>query len=451
MKSMFTVFLSLILAVPALSQQKKTLNLEGAINMALERNARIVQARNNLEAAQFGTQAAVGGLLPSLDANASFSRQQNWRDDPTGTVYYNGVPIQAGGASFQAINNYSTGLNSRVILFNGFANTSNVSRARANAVASEYSLTRAEQSTIFLTTQYYLDVVRTYELLTVNEDNLKRSKRQLERITESNKVGAVALADVYRQQVQAGNDELALIQAQSNHEKAKADLIAFLGADFATEEYSIEMNGIPKDIDTSEFAAVNARYAGFENLVKTAIGKRPDYQASVENVNSADASVRIARAGHFPTVSASASYGYNNSDFDRLRDNKNLSFNLSVSLPIFSGFSTQYQIQQAQVQRNNAEEDLHQAQRQIAVDVRKALLDLEAAQKQVTVTQTSVQSAEMDRKIAEEKYNLGAGTLLDLLVAHANYTTALSNKVNAVTNYLLAKRGAEFALGTITK
>lgn len=85
------------------------------------------------------------------------------------------------------------------------------------------------------------------------------------------------------------------------------------------------------------------------------------------------------------------------------------------------------------------------------VDLRKALLDLEAAEKQVTVTQTSVVSAEMDRKIAEEKYSLGAGTLLDLLVANANYTNALSNKVNAVTSYLLAKKQVEYAVGTITK
>jgi outer membrane protein TolC len=57
----------------------------------------------------------------------------------------------------------------------------------------------------------------------------------------------------------------------------------------------------------------------------------------------------------------------------------------------------------------------------------------------------------MDRKIAEEKYNLGAGTLLDLLVATANYTTALSNKVNAVVGYLLSKKQAEYALGTLSK
>jgi outer membrane protein TolC len=67
------------------------------------------------------------------------------------------------------------------------------------------------------------------------------------------------------------------------------------------------------------------------------------------------------------------------------------------------------------------------------------------------ITQKSVASAEMDRKIAEEKYSLGASTLLDLLVATANYTTALSNKVNAVMSFLLAKKAVEYSLGTISR
>jgi outer membrane protein len=108
-------------------------------------------------------------------------------------------------------------------------------------------------------------------------------------------------------------------------------------------------------------------------------------------------------------------------------------------------------VDQAQAQQKNAAEGLRQSERQVTVDIRKALLDLESAEKQVGVTQTSVESADMDRKIAEEKYNLGAGTLLDLLIANANYTTALSNKVNAAIGYLLAKKQVEFAVGTISQ
>ncbi len=432
------------------AQEPVTLTLDKSVELALQKNSTVVQARNTVDAAHTAERAAVGGLLPSLSANASFSRQQSWRSQPEGVYFYNGIPLQTGGSSFQAINSYSSGLSSRVVLFDGFSSTSNVSRTQADASATEFTLDRTEQNTIYQTNQLFLNVVRTQELLKVSEDNLKQSRRQLERIVESNKVGAVAIADVYRQQVQVGSDELALIQAQSNFEKAKADLVAYLGVDF-NDQYAFDFQGIPSDIDTTEFAALNAQYSNLDNLVGGALERRPDYRASLESLNSAESGVTMARAGHLPTVSASGSFGYSNTELSNLTDNRNLYFSLNFTLPIFSGFSVQNQVEQAEVQRRNAEQQVQQAERQMRVDVRKALLDLDAAEKQIGVTKASVESAQMDRQIAEEKYNLGAGTLLDLLIANANYTTALSNKVNAVTGYLIAKKGVEFAVGTISR
>ncbi len=435
-------------ASPAVS-----LTLDKCVEMAVEKNSSVIQAQNSLEALHSDVQAAVGNLLPTLEASVSYFNRRDWSPaTAAGTRFITGVGEISTPPSdgFSLSESYNAGFDGRIILFNGFANYATVNRTKAVASAGEYNLTRTQQNTIIQTNSLFLDVVRTYQLLKVSDDNLKRSQRQLERITESNKVGSVALADVYRQRVQVGTDELSLITAQSNHEKAKADLIAYLGIDY-NQEYRFDFTGIPDNIDTMEFAALNARYADFNGIVSTAVEKRPDYQGSVENLNSADASVTSAKAGYFPTISASGSYGYTNQYFSNLSDNRNLSITLSVSLPIFNGFSTQNSIQQAQVNRRNADEKLKQSQRQIRVDVRKALLDLEASEKAVTVTQTSVESADMDRKIAEEKYNLGAGTLLDLLIANANYTTSLSNKVKAVTDYLLAKKQADYALGTISK
>jgi len=259
------------------------------------------------------------------------------------------------------------------------------------------------------------------------------------------------LADVYRQRVQAGNDELAVIQAQSNYESSKADLIAYLGVEYDEKAWIIDVSQAPTDIDTTEFGELNHRYDNFDNLVATGVEQRPDHQATGEALNAASSSVTIARAGHLPTVSAGGSYGYSNPKLDKLTDNRSLSLNLSVSLPIFNGFGTSNAVEQARIQEMNAREDMEQSKRQIAVDVRKALLNLEQAEKRLIVTKTSVFSAEMDRKIAEEKYNLGAGTLLDMLVATANYTNAVSGKVNSIFDFLLAKKSMEYALGSITQ
>ncbi|MDP2207462.1 MAG: TolC family protein [Bacteroidota bacterium] len=419
---------------------KNVINLNKAIEMALQRNITVLQSKNTVESQQSTYQSAIGGLLPNLNASGSFNRTQSWQD-VTGLL--------GDQTLFSARNLYSSGISSNVTLFNGFANIANVNRSNSNIRSSEYSYERVKQNIIYQTHQLFLNVVRTHQLLKVNEENLKRSSRQLERIEEMNRVGAISLADVYRQRVTTGNDELALINAQNNFEKAKADLTLFLSIE-TDATYDFDVSEVSIEVDTSEFVLINAKYQDKTALAKKAIESRPDYQSTTQNVRSAQSSLTIARSGLYPIVSANASYGLSDKEFAKISDNRSLSTGVTLSLPIFSGFQTKNAIEQAIITQRNADDLLKQNERQISVDIQKAQLDIEAAQKQVKVTQASVFSAEMDRKIAEEKYNLGAGTLLDLLIASANYINAQSNQVNAAISYLLSKKQMEYALGTIS-
>jgi outer membrane protein len=99
------------------------------------------------------------------------------------------------------------------------------------------------------------------------------------------------------------------------------------------------------------------------------------------------------------------------------------------------------------VERKNADLSLQQTQRNINVEIKKALLDLDAARKQYEVSLKGLTSSTQDYRIAEERYNLGAGTLLDLLTANANLINAQANKVNASYDYITAKRQVEYVLG----
>ncbi|MDL1893190.1 TolC family protein, partial [Sphingobacteriales bacterium CHB3] len=157
--------------------------------------------------------------------------------------------------------------------------------------------------------------------------------------------------------------------------------------------------------------------------------------------------VTSARSTYFPTISAFARYGLTGQNFSTLSDRKNLNWGLSLSWNLFDGFRTNNQLQSAQVQRKNAELSLQQTERSINVEVKKALLDLEAARKTYEVSLKGLISATEDRKIAEERYNLGAGTLLDLLTANAGLVSAQANNVNAVYNYIIAKRNVEYSVG----
>jgi outer membrane protein len=420
----------------------KPITLDGAVQIALERNINVLTAQYALEGQQSAVTAAYGNLLPTLSANGNWQRTQA----QTQTTFSQGLELPIPQTS--TTNSFRTSISSNLLLFDGFASTAGVNRATSTAVSAEQTVNRSRQSVVFQVQTLYSNLLRDEELLKVNEDNLKRDRRQLEQIVESNRVGSKSIADVYRQQVQVGNDELALIQAQNTYDKARADLVFALGLS-VTDAYDFHDPSIKPDIDTTEFKAVNEQYRDYRSLVNEALGVRPDYLSAAENVNAANSAVTVAIGGHFPTISAFASYGFNSPKISNLSDNRSLIWGLNLSFPLFNGWQTTNQVQQAKVTLKTAEQELSQAERQVQVDIAKSLLDLEAAEKQVYVTINSVISATEDRRIAEEKYSLGAGTILDLLTAEANYTLALSNKVNAAYNYFLVKKQLEYNIGRI--
>jgi outer membrane protein len=338
------------------------------------------------------------------------------------------------------------GLGASYTLFDGLRRESSFIQSKANATATEQTAIRTNQSIRYQVESAYLNILRLEKLVTVSEENLKRDRRQLERITESNRVGALSLADVYRQQSQVASDELSVINAQNAYDKAKADLIALIGLD-VSKEYRFADAGISTSVDAAELASSQDLIKGIGDIVKNALGSRPDYVAAKEGYRIADWSVVSARSGYLPSLSASANYSMSNEKFQDLNNNKTYSWGISLRWSIFDAFQTNEAIQTAIAQRRNSETNLTQLEREIAVEVKKALLDMEAARKQVDVSAKGLQSATEDRKIAEERYNLGAGTLLDLLIANAGLVNAEANSINASYNYIIAKRNLEFVIG----
>ncbi len=439
--------LAMIMLSPATNfSQTKVLTLGAAKSLALERNLSVVQADNNVTAAQGTVLAAYGNYLPTLSATATAQRYQSQRpaEQP---IYFNGIPISAGSSGLTVQNQFNTALDLNYTLFDGLAREGRFNSAKMNAVATEHTGQRTRQSVMYQVETSYLNVLRNQQLVSVNEENLKRDNRQLERIVESNKVGAAAIADVYRQQSTVAADELALITAQNNFDGAKADLLALVGLN-AGDEYTVADSTVSTTVTQADIDSTTAMYANLDALYQRAVVARPDMLSATEQLDAAGSSVTSARSGYFPTVSAFAGYGFGPAtEISALTDYKGLNWGLQLRWNLFDAFQTNQSMQSALAQERNAQVSLAQTKLNIMVDVKKALLNLDAARKQYQASQQGVRSATEDRKIAEEKYNLGAGTLLDLLTASANLVNAQANLVNASYNYLISKKNVEYVIG----
>ena len=439
------LFLAASMSVSA--QVKTPMTLQQALTVALEKNFNVISAANSYESQKSSVTSAYGNFLPSVSANGGWNRSQSWQPAGQNIQYINGEPISLGATSGITTSNYfNAGLSAGVTLFDGFSMPARLNRAQLNESSSEQNLLRTRQNVVYQTQGLYLNVLRTKSLVKVNEDNLKSSRQQLDRIVESNKVGAVALADVYRQQVTTANAELGLIQAQATDDNAKTTLLSYLSLDVYSE-YDYSDDSIEMEVKAMDYEQLKTQYADYNSLVRKALDTRADFKAVQFQKQGSEKDVTMAQSGYWPTVSANAGYSLGNSELDKLSDKKTLSYGLNISIPIFSGFKTSVATQQAQLSSQIADEQVRQTQRQVQADVKKALLDLESAYKQLDVTVKNVQSATEDQRIATERYSLGAGTLLDQLTAMANFTKAQSDNVNASYNYVYAKQEMKYVLG----
>lgn len=131
--------------------------------------------------------------------------------------------------------------------------------------------------------------------------------------------------------------------------------------------------------------------------------------------------------------------------FDFTRNPYSLS--LSLSLPIFNGFRREQQIEQANVQQRNAEQDVRAQELRVSTEVTSAFLQLRNAQQTVTLQDENVRSARTALSLAQERYRVGAISIVDLMQARADFERAETDRINAIYDVQRAFTTLENAVG----
>jgi len=423
----------------------KKLSLDDCVKIALERNTTVLQSQYQAESQDAKVLSAYGGLLPTVGASGAFAYTD--QRSPIGYRSFEGILIPTTGGI--TINRqYSAGVTADYTLFDGLSNYATVNQANSAGQAADLGFGRSKQTGAYQTTVNYLAVFNARDQLKISQDNLTRDQQQLETIKEQNSVGSASLAQVYQQQSVVAADEYSLVQAKNAYDQAQASMKFFLGIP-VTDSVVFADSTVKTNIDTTEFMQINQQFSQTAALIEKALQARPDYQAAVATLDASKSSLTIAEAAYSPTISLSATYGLSGPQTNTITDNKYFSGGLSVSLPIFNGFQTQSEIQIADVAVKSSEQTLDATQRQVALDVYQALLNLSASEKGYEAAVNAVASAKINLETAQEKFRIGGATLLDVLTANAQYTQALSNQVIAAYTYIQAKKQIEYAVGTI--
>jgi outer membrane protein len=423
---------------------QRILSLEEAVSIALHRNTTLQKASNSITNYESNLKASYGNLLPNLSASGSWG----WsRSEDEGTTYNIGSIVIVTPPSITENRSYSINAGTSWTLFDGLSNLASVSKSKSDLESAKLSLERLKQDIVFQTVALYYEVINAQQLLKVKEDDVKWNEKNLETNIERNKLGAVTLADVYAQQVRAGNAELEVIRAKNNFETAQSDLLYYLGLDVLSEFL------FPDALSNEDLKVLEEKldldYGNISELVQKALQNRYDYKSSLFALESAYDDITIAESGYFPRLTNSIDFRSFANKYDKLFKSKTYSIGLSLSFPIFSGFATENRVQFAKVNAMNREIELSDMEREIKKNIQKTFLDLQAAKKGLTVNEKTVVSANENLKIEEEKYALGAGKLLDVLIANSNYTTALTNYINAQFAYVILSEQLKYYIGVL--
>jgi outer membrane protein len=421
------------------------ITLKDAINHAYENSPNIIKTENSIEVQDNNIRATYGALLPDLKFNAGWTRTNQVVKE--GSIIINGIALPA---TNQTTNNFQLQLRSDVVLFDGLANYDRVDYAKEYKTVLQLQLKKLKQDVAVKVLADYIAVLKNQQIVVINQATLDDSRAQLERIKAFVEVGRRTMTDVYTQDVEVAQNELAVERSINNMNKSIKDL-AF-DANLPTErEYAVNRNEFNINIPIESIEAYVAQNSNTEQLVNVAIKNRYDYRSTAQNLDVLQTNIDITKSQViFPTLSGFGSYSFGGNKFTGIDNQKIFTIGLSLNYPIFQGFQVDNKRQEAIINYRSGQEDLKLIENQINLEISKAILDLKSLLKQIEISDRSLKSAEQNKLLAEESYRVGIGTLLDVTTASTNLRNLLIVNSNLMYDFIYAQKQLEYYQGILT-
>lgn len=432
----FATLLLFFAVVPVSAQEIREVSFNEAVQIALDGNVTIKRAQNSLALQAITVRSERADFYPNLNFNTSASRNFGLQfDQTTGTL----ETTSTDGFNYSA----STGIN----LFSGFVNVATLASARALLDAQEFTLERTKQNIVFSVISNYLNVILSEETIRIQQENVQSQRGLLEQIEEFVRVGSRAISDQYQQQATLANSELVLLNAENSYQTNMTRLIQVLQLDPLGEYRFLAPNADELPLIINTFDPEAMLLGAFENRV--------DLRAQQFVIDAAQQGIRVAKAGHLPSLSFSASMGSSYSsarsdDFNsQLADNRSERLGFNLSIPLFNRLNVKRGIESSRVQFSNAQLDLENAEQNVAIEVRQAYLDYLAVVKRLDVTATGLQAADQALRVEQERYDVGASTLVELTQSRSQYVNSASQRAQAIFQFHFQHRLIEYYQGTL--
>jgi len=410
----------LVLHTAVVGASPMELSLEDSIAMALDNNPTIKVAEMTKDSAVLATEVAKGAKGPSVSLTHT---------DAYGKL--STLSYKTGGG-FQNVATAS------INLYTGGLVESNIATAKLNLKVADLGVEQSKQQIKLNATTAYFTILQAQNAVQVDQETVDQMTVHLGNVQAQYAVGTVAKTDVLASQVTLANDQQTLMKAKNSYDVAVASLNSIIGLPLYTE------------VTLKDSLQHDPYTMSFEDSIQYAMQHRPEAIQAGYNIQIAEEAVKAAKAGLAPTVTASTSATWLDTDFPGMKDATD-PYSWSATLvttwtPFDSGVSKN-KIKKSDTGVLSAKETAKQTKNTIELAVRQAYLNMSEAEKRIDTSLVTVDQAEENLKIAQVRYSAGVGTNTDVIDAQVAVTTAKMNYIQALYDYNTGKSNLEQAIG----
>jgi len=414
------------------------LSLLQALNIALQQNATILKANNDLEAS-YGVVVQTRAIaLPQLIASGQYKDTD--RNAIENIPFAPSTPDQNWNAGLQIVQSIYQG-------------GKLVAAVRAAKVTKQQALAQYQATltdTLLAVRLAYYDILLAAQQITVNEASVNLLQKELDDQQRRFDAGTVPHFNVLRASVSVANARPPLIQARNNYRIAKNNLANLLGYNLPRDIWENIPLKLTDTLDATPYQI------NLPDALQQALTKRPELAALRNTEELQKLNITDASSGYKPNLSIFAGYNWLNRQFgnpptyatpgpNEYLDGWNAG--AQMSWDIFDGMLTHGKVVQAKALYTKSITAVDEEMRNIELEVRTAYSDFLEAQEVLESQKTVQDEAEEALREANARADAGTGTQLDVLDAENSLTQARSTQVQALHDYDAARARFERAIG----
>lgn len=419
----------LICLIPFVAQAKP-LSLQDAVHRALTNNPSVTESQLGVTSSEESVKSAWGRHLPRLSLDANYTARQ----DPFPYIPAQSSTIPARFSEEFA--SYTIALS--VPVYQGGQIVNGVELGRVRKAIQEQGLAFTRNEIIANTVNTYNKILQLRQLSEASRSSLKALEEQYANAQLLFKVGRIARVDLLKVEVQVANERQRLLSLNAGIATATATLQTLMG-DRAGN--TVEVPVLTDSLTIPEIQG------SFSESVSTALHQRPEYLSTVQGINESGLNRKLARGKLLPTISAYGGY-LDQFGFQPWHKEANWFAGINLSVPLFDR-SLYADLSRQRIEADRAQERLKAVGNQVSLEVRSALNSLEESRERIPVAEQAIAQSQEAYRIEQQRYQSGAGAVVDLLLAQAADIASASNYTQALYDYNAAVVAYRKAMGTL--